>query len=110
MKSDAVFEIEWIQGVDSSAYDWPGDSSFARSRKSAYISAVMDNLPDAELVFDRFHIMKRLNGKLTQLRRELFREAEGPLSKRIAAASLQTPRASRNCWSRDNVDVDAVSS
>lgn len=55
----------------------------ATDMSPAYISAVMDNLPQAALVFDRFHIMKLFNEKLTQLRRELFREAEGPLGKNV---------------------------
>lgn len=42
---------------------------------SAYIKAVTENLPDAAIVFDRFHIVKLLNEKLTELRQELYREA-----------------------------------
>lgn len=49
----------------------------------AYISAVLKNLPNARLVFDRFHVMKLLNEKLTELRRQLYREAEGPLGKSV---------------------------
>jgi len=41
----------------------------------AYISAVRKNLPEATIVFDRFHLVKLMNEKLTQLRRELHREA-----------------------------------
>jgi transposase len=55
----------------------------ATDMSPAYISAVLDHLPQAELVFDRFHIMKLLNEKLTQLRRELYREAAGPLGKNV---------------------------
>lgn len=40
----------------------------------AYISAVSNNLPQATIVFDHFHIVKQLNEELSQLRRELFRE------------------------------------
>jgi len=43
---------------------------------SAYYAAVQKHLPKATLVFDRFHIVKLMNDKLTQLRRELHREAE----------------------------------
>lgn len=43
----------------------------------AYVAAVQKNLPKAYLVFDRFHLMKLFNEKLTELRRSLFREAEG---------------------------------
>ncbi len=43
---------------------------------SAYYSAVLKNLPNAKHVFDRFHIVKLMNDKLTQLRRDLQREAD----------------------------------
>jgi transposase len=41
----------------------------------AYIAAVRDNLPDAKIVFDRFHVVQLMNQKLTTLRRELYHEA-----------------------------------
>ena len=41
----------------------------------AFISAVRENLPEATLVFDHFHIIKLFNEKLTKLRRDLQREA-----------------------------------
>jgi transposase len=42
---------------------------------TAYISAVTENLPDAAIVFDRFHVVKLMNEKLTALRRQLYHEA-----------------------------------
>lgn len=45
----------------------------------AYIAAVLENLPNAAIVFDRFHVMKLYNDKLSGLRRHLQREAQGPL-------------------------------
>ena len=42
----------------------------------AYISAVLENLPGAALVFDRFHVIKLYNEKLSALRRDLQREAD----------------------------------
>lgn len=50
---------------------------------SAYYAAVQKNLPQATLVFDRFHIVKLMNEKLTQLRRDLQREAEEGLHKDV---------------------------
>jgi transposase len=41
----------------------------------AYLSAVQQNLPRAAVVYDRFHVVKLMNEKLTELRRELYREA-----------------------------------
>lgn len=47
----------------------------AMDMSAAYISAVKANLPHASIVFDRFHVVKLMNEKLTQLRRTLFQEA-----------------------------------
>jgi len=55
----------------------------ATDMSPAYIAAVRGNLPEARLVFDRFHVTKLLNEKLTELRRELYREAVGPLEKKV---------------------------
>lgn len=49
----------------------------ATDMSSAYYAAVIKNLPNALQVFDRFHIVKLMNDRLTQLRRDLQREAEG---------------------------------
>jgi transposase len=55
----------------------------ATDMSPAYIAAVLTNLPKARLVFDRFHVTKLLNEKLTELRRQLYREAVGPLQKKV---------------------------
>ncbi|EMI45396.1 transposase IS204/IS1001/IS1096/IS1165 family protein [Rhodopirellula sp. SWK7] len=47
----------------------------AMDMSSAYISAVRGNLPKADIVFDRFHVVKLMNEKLTTLRRQLFQRA-----------------------------------
>lgn len=49
----------------------------------AYGLAIRDNLPGAVHVYDRFHVVKLFNDKLSELRRDLQREAEGPLQKRV---------------------------
>jgi len=51
----------------------------AMDMSGAYWSAVVEGLPGAALVFDRFHIIQLMNQRLDDLRRELVREAEGPL-------------------------------
>lgn len=48
----------------------------ATDMSKAYISAVLNNLDDAQLIFDRFHIVKLFNEKITKLRRDLQREAD----------------------------------
>lgn len=55
----------------------------ATDMSPAYISAVQKNLPTARLVFDRFHVVKLLNEKLTELRRQLYREATDLLQKSV---------------------------
>jgi transposase len=57
--------------------------SVATDMSTAYISAVRNNLPNARLVFDRFHVVKLINEKLTELRRQLFREATDMLQKKV---------------------------
>jgi len=42
----------------------------------AYINAVRSHLPTAVQVFDHFHVVKLMNDKLADLRRELQRQAE----------------------------------
>lgn len=49
----------------------------------SYIKAITDNLPDSAIVFDHFHIIKLMNEKLANLRRELFNEATEVLDKKI---------------------------
>ena len=49
----------------------------------AYTKAVRENLPNAALVYDRFHVVKLFNEKLSDLRRELYREATDQLEKQV---------------------------
>ena len=49
----------------------------------AYIAAVSQHLPEAVLVFDRFHLVKLLNEQLSELRRELYREATDRLQQQV---------------------------
>ena len=39
----------------------------------AYIDSVQRNLPKASIIFDRFHIVQKLNEHLSNIRRELYR-------------------------------------
>jgi len=55
----------------------------ATDMSAAYWSAVLENLPKAALVFDKFHVIKLMNERLDDLRRQLVREAEGPLKLKI---------------------------
>ena len=46
----------------------------ATDMAGGYIAAVMEHLPKAALVFDRFHVVKLMNEKLSDLRREMYHE------------------------------------
>jgi transposase len=47
----------------------------AMDMSAAYRGAVTTYLPEAKIVFDRFHVVKLFNEKLSNLRRALYREA-----------------------------------
>ena len=51
----------------------------AMDMSAAYWKAVRENLREAAIVFDKFHIVKLVNEKLDELRRDLVRQAEGLL-------------------------------
>src|SRR3954469_23258315 len=55
----------------------------AMDMSAAYRGAVTARLPGATIVFDRFHVMKLYNDKLTQLRRDLHREATEVMHKEV---------------------------
>jgi transposase len=55
----------------------------AMDMSAAYWTAVMEHLPEAAIVFDRFHIMKLMNEKLDDLRRALVNEATGPMKQTV---------------------------
>jgi transposase len=57
--------------------------AIATDMSPAYIAAVMTHLPDAVLVFDRFHVMKLFNEKLSDLRRDLYRTTKDGLGKDV---------------------------
>jgi len=50
-------------------------AAVAMDMSGAYRSAVRAHLPKAVIVFDRFHVVKLFNEKLSDLRRALYREA-----------------------------------
>lgn len=53
----------------------------------AYIDAVVRHLPRATVVFDRFHVMKLYNDKLSDLRRDLYNEAHDQMHKAVLKGS-----------------------
>jgi transposase len=55
----------------------------AMDMSAAYRQAVSTYLPNAKIVFDRFHVMKLFNEKLSNLRRALYREATDMMQKQV---------------------------
>lgn len=58
-------------------------AAVAADLSPAYSAAIRKSLPQAKLVFDRFHLVKLLNERLTELRRELHREATDKLQRKV---------------------------
>jgi transposase len=46
----------------------------AMDMSPAYISAVSSNIPEAQIVFDHFHVIKLYNDELSNLRRDLYNQ------------------------------------
>jgi len=86
----------------------------ATDMSPAYIAAVTAHLPDAALVFDRFHVMKLYNAKLSDLRRALQREATSKLQMRALkgtrwlllknAETLEEERRGRRLSERERLE------
>jgi transposase len=55
----------------------------AMDMSAGYWAAVLEHLPEAAIVFDRFHIIKLVNEKLNNLRQEMVREATGPMKQAV---------------------------
>jgi len=55
----------------------------AMDMSQAYISAVTRHLPNSTIVFDHFHVIKLFNEKLTELRRDIYREVTDLLHKQV---------------------------
>ena len=90
LESGAVVHVGEGKGGDSLRKFWKRlrasgaqVKAVATDMSPAYIEAVMTHLPQATLVFDRFHVMKLFNDKLSNLRRELHREATDQLHKQV---------------------------
>jgi transposase len=74
----------------------------AMDMSGAYWAAVLEALPGVVVVFDKFHVIQLMNQRLDDLRRELVREAEGPLKLAIKGTRyLLLTRA-------DNLEADQL--
>jgi len=80
----AVVFVGKGRGADSLAPFWrrlrasgAKVKAVAMDMSPAYLAAVRKNLPKARVVFDRFHVIKLFNDKLSDLRRQVQSGAEG---------------------------------
>jgi transposase len=55
----------------------------AMDMSPAYAAAVAQHLPKATVIFDHFHVIKLFNEKLSDLRRDMYREATDALHKQV---------------------------
>ncbi len=90
LKSGAVVFVGDGKGADALIPFWrrvrrsgARIEAVAIDMSPAYIEAVCTQLPDAAIVFDHFHVIKLFNEKLSDLRRDLYREATDQLHKDV---------------------------
>lgn len=90
LRTGAVVFVENGRGSDALTTFWKRlklsrakVKAVAIDMSPAYTKAVRENLPDAVLVYDHFHVVKLFNDKLTDLRRDLYRQAVEGLHKDV---------------------------
>lgn len=90
LKSGAVLHVGQGKGGDALLPFWrrlrashARIEAVATDMSPAYIDAVTTNLPQATLVFDRFHVIKLYNEKLSDLRRDLYRQLADTMQKSV---------------------------
>jgi len=88
LESGAVVHVGEGKGADSLLGFWKRLAAsgarveaVATDMSPAYIDAVTRHLPRATLVFDRFHVIKLYNDKLSELRRDLHRQLTDTMQK-----------------------------
>jgi len=90
LESGAVLHVGQGKGGDALLAFWrrlrasgAKIEAVATDMSPAYIEAVTTYLPRATLVFDRFHVIKLYNEKLSDLRRELHRQLADTMQKDV---------------------------
>jgi len=88
LESGAVVHVGEGKGGDSLLPFWKRlrashakIKAVATDMSPAYIDAVTTHLSEATLVFDRFHVIKLYNDKLSGLRRDMYRELTDTMQK-----------------------------
>ena len=90
LESGAVVHVGEGKGGDALTAFWKRlrrsgakIQAVATDMSPAYIDAVCTHLPNATLVFDRFHVIKLYNEKLSELRRALYHQLEDTMQKKV---------------------------
>ncbi len=90
LESGAVVFVGEGKGVEALGPFWrrlrPSRAhiqAVAMDMSAAYIKAVTDNLPEAQIVFDHFHVIKLFNEKLSEIRRDLYHEVTTRQQKKV---------------------------
>jgi transposase len=90
LKSGAVVHVGKGKGGDALTAFWrrlrashAKIEAVATDMSPAYIDAVTRHLPNAILVFDRFHVIKLYNEKLSNLRRALYNQLADSMQKDV---------------------------
>ncbi len=90
LKSGAVVHVDRGKGGDALKPFWrrlrashAKIEAVATDMSPAYIDAVTTYLPNAILVFDRFHVIKLYNEKLSNLRRALYHQLADTMQKDV---------------------------
>ena len=90
LESGAVVHVGQGKGGDALTHFWrrlrashAKIEAVATDMSLAYIDAVTTYLQNATLVFDRFHVIKLYNDKLSELRRDLHRQLADTMQKEV---------------------------
>jgi transposase len=90
LKSGAVVHVGQGKGGDALTDFWTRlrhsgakIEAVATDMSPAYLEAVATHLPKAILVFDRFHVIKLYNDKLSELRRALYHQLQDTMQKKV---------------------------
>ncbi len=90
LESGAVVHVGQGKGGDALTEFWTRlrragahIEAVATDMSPAYIDAVTTHLPGVSLVFDRFHVIKLYNDKLSELRRALYRQLKDTMQKDV---------------------------
>ena len=103
LATGAIVHVGKGKGVDALKPFWRRLSAsranivaVAMDMSVSYMSAVREHLPEADIVFDPFHVIKLMNERLDDMRRELWRKADGEGKRAIKGSRWVLLKGSEN--------------